>query len=130
MSQHLQTIERGAWKLPCGVVLLPPGFPRIKEWAYAGAFFNYSGAVASHALVGDRVSILVGPLIFAIVTLASRALRPSTRRLATGREKDTRPIEWIVLIILAIVMLVVSLLTLPTGSPAFQKRLFEEAASA
>src|SRR6516165_12617148 len=43
----------GAWKLTCAVVLLLPRFPRLKEWAYAGAFFNYSGAAASHFLVGD-----------------------------------------------------------------------------
>jgi len=109
----------GVWKLPCAVVLLLPGFPRLKEWAYAGAFFNYSGAVASHAIVGDRVSILMGPLIFAVATLASWALRPPSRRLATGPESDTRPIDWIVPIMVAIMMLVVSLLTLPTGSPPF-----------
>src|SRR5215813_6368755 len=109
----------GVWKLPCAVVFLLPGCPRLKEWAYAGAFFNYSGAVASHALVGDRLSVLVGPLMFAIGTLASWALRPSARRLATARERDTRPIDWIVPIMLAIVMLVVSLLTLSTGFPTF-----------
>src|SRR5215467_10319502 len=51
----------GAWKLPCAVTLLVPRFPRLKEWAYAGAFFNYSGAAASHFLVGDRAAKWVGP---------------------------------------------------------------------
>jgi hypothetical protein len=36
----------GAWKLPCGVVWLLPRLPRLKEWAYAGGFFTYSGAAA------------------------------------------------------------------------------------
>jgi hypothetical protein len=110
----------GIWKLPCGVVLLLPRFLRLKEWAYAGAFFNYSGAVASHAFVGDRASILVWPLLFAISTLASWALRPPTRRLAAaGPETDTRAIDWIVPIAVAAALLVLALLRLPTAAPTF-----------
>jgi uncharacterized membrane protein YphA (DoxX/SURF4 family) len=37
----------GVWKVPGGVALLVPGFPRLKEWAYAGAFFNFTGAAVS-----------------------------------------------------------------------------------
>src|SRR5262245_50489910 len=29
----------GAWKLPGAIVILAPGLPRLKEWAYAGVFF-------------------------------------------------------------------------------------------
>ena len=36
----------GVWKLLGGVALLVPRFPRVKEWAYAGIFFDLSGAVA------------------------------------------------------------------------------------
>jgi DoxX-like family len=71
----------GLWKLPCAPVLLLPRLPRLKEWAYAGAFFNYSGAAASHALVGDGARGWAGPALFAAITLASWALRPLTRRL-------------------------------------------------
>jgi hypothetical protein len=42
----------GVWKIPCAIVLFLPGFLRVKEWAYAGAFFDYTGAAASHLLVG------------------------------------------------------------------------------
>src|SRR5689334_18576433 len=45
----------GAWKLLGAVAVLVPRFPRLKEWAYAGMFFNYTGAVASHLAVGDGV---------------------------------------------------------------------------
>jgi uncharacterized membrane protein YphA (DoxX/SURF4 family) len=72
----------GAWKLPCAVALVVPRFPRLKEWAYAGAIFNYSGAAASHLLVGDGPSKWMGPLIFGLITFASWALRPPERRLA------------------------------------------------
>jgi hypothetical protein len=44
----------GVWRIPGALALLIPRFPRVKEWAYAGAFFNYTGAAASHFLAGDR----------------------------------------------------------------------------
>jgi hypothetical protein len=70
----------GAWKVPGAVVLLVPRFPRLKEWAYAGAVFTFTGAVASHLAVGDPGETLVGPLLFTGLAAASRALRPPTRR--------------------------------------------------
>jgi hypothetical protein len=74
----------GTWKIPCAAALLAPRFPRLKEWAYAGAVFNYTGALASHLAVGDGVSSWAGPLIFAAITLASWALRPPNRRLQSN----------------------------------------------
>src|SRR6201984_3884555 len=37
----------GIWKLLGVVALIIPRFPRLKEWAYAGVFFDLTGAVAS-----------------------------------------------------------------------------------
>jgi hypothetical protein len=73
----------GVWKVPGAVVLLVPRLPRLKEWVYAGAFFTYSGAAASHLAVGD-VAFALGPAIFAVSTLASWALRPPARRDLVG----------------------------------------------
>jgi uncharacterized membrane protein YphA (DoxX/SURF4 family) len=70
----------GVWKMPGAVALLVPRFPRLKEWAYAGAIFNYTGAAASHLAVGDSLGKVAGPAIYACIALASWALRPSTRR--------------------------------------------------
>ncbi len=42
----------GVAKLLGVVALLVPGFPRIKEWAYAGMFFDLTGAVYSGLAVG------------------------------------------------------------------------------
>jgi uncharacterized membrane protein YphA (DoxX/SURF4 family) len=36
----------GVWKVLGALALLAPGFPRLKEWAYAGIFFNMTGAAA------------------------------------------------------------------------------------
>jgi hypothetical protein len=70
----------GAWKIAGGIVLLIPRLPRLKEWAYAGAFFNYSGAVASYVAVGAGLDKWWGPAGFAVILMASWALRPPSRR--------------------------------------------------
>ncbi|WOK04935.1 DoxX family protein [Imperialibacter roseus] len=42
----------GVAKLLGVIAILVPGFPRIKEWAYAGLFFDLAGAVYSGLSVG------------------------------------------------------------------------------
>ena len=69
----------GAWRVPGTLALLVPRVPRLKEWAYAGAFFDYTGAAASLLFIGARPGQWVGPLLFAGFTLLSWALRPATR---------------------------------------------------
>lgn len=71
----------GLWKLLGAIALLAPRFPRLREWAYAGAVFDLTGAAASGALRGDNVGSLILPLIFAVLALASWALRPQSRTL-------------------------------------------------
>jgi hypothetical protein len=107
----------GVWKLPCALVLLLPRLPRLKEWAYAGAFFTYTGAAASHFLHGDGPGKWMGPLVFGVLTLASWALRPAERRLASQKpETRLRPLAWAVPVVVAVAMVVFALLTLPKGS--------------
>jgi len=71
----------GVWKLLGAVALLAPRRPRLKEWAYAGAVFNYTGAAASNLAAGQADA---GTLVFLIaltgLTAASWALRPPARR--------------------------------------------------
>ena len=70
----------GVCYVAAGVALLAPRLSLIKEWAYAGLMFIYLGATASHIWVGDDAKTLVGPLIFAGLTVVSWALRPQRRR--------------------------------------------------
>ena len=42
----------GSWKMLGAVALLIPGRALLKEWAYAGAFFTYTGAIVSHVTTG------------------------------------------------------------------------------
>ena len=73
----------GVWKLLGAIALLAPRLPRLKEWAYAGSFFVYAGAVASGVIRGldDPGTFIWPPLIFAVLTLASWVLRPQSRTL-------------------------------------------------
>jgi uncharacterized membrane protein YphA (DoxX/SURF4 family) len=74
----------GVWYMLAGVALLAPRFPRLKEWAYAGLVFNYTGAAASHLAVGDPAVRLVAPIVFTALVVASWALRPSERRVLSA----------------------------------------------
>ncbi|MCZ8513225.1 DoxX family protein [Paenibacillus filicis] len=46
----------GTAKLLGVAAILIPGFPRIKEWAYAGFVFDLTGAMYSSIAVGDPAS--------------------------------------------------------------------------
>lgn len=72
----------GFWKFLGAVAILVPRYPRLKEWAYAGIFFDLTGAAASCAMVGGYGAYgfhVLAPLILAVVTVASWALRPPSR---------------------------------------------------
>jgi len=72
----------GLWKLLGAIAIVAPGFPRLKEWAYAGFFFDLTSAAVSRAAVGDGLVDILAPLGFLALVLASWALRPASRRLA------------------------------------------------
>jgi uncharacterized membrane protein YphA (DoxX/SURF4 family) len=69
----------GGWKLLGAVALLVPRFPRLKEWAYAGTFFEMTGAAVSLGASGADVGTISFPLVVAALALASWALRPPDR---------------------------------------------------
>ena len=75
----------GVWKILGALAIVAPGLPRLKEWAYAGMFFDLSGALVSHAAVGDGADKWMPPLAFVAFALASWALRPESRRLLAPR---------------------------------------------
>jgi hypothetical protein len=71
----------GLGKVLAILAILWPGLPRLKEWAYAGIFFNMMGAFVSHVALKDAAWSIVTTLTIAGITLASWALRPRSRRL-------------------------------------------------
>jgi DoxX-like family len=73
----------GLGKILAIVAILWPGFPRLKEWAYAGIFFNMVGATASHLAHHEATWHVVVTVAIAALTLTSWAVRPPGRRLGT-----------------------------------------------
>lgn len=71
----------GVWKLLGAAVILAPGLPRLKEWAYAGLLVNLTSAAAAHAFHGDTVGNVVTPIVVLGFALGSWATRPASRRL-------------------------------------------------
>lgn len=69
----------GVWKLLGAIAIVVPGIPRLKEWAYAGFFFDLTGAAATRAFVGDSAADILAPLVFLALVAASWALRPASR---------------------------------------------------
>jgi DoxX-like family len=122
---YFSTIS-GVWQAGGAAAIIAPGFPRLKEWAYAGAFFTWSGAVASHLAAGDSAESWVTPLVFAIFAILSWALRPADRRLPNaGVAPETRPLAWAVPLGILLLLYVVSYLTLPAVNTALHKRADE-----
>lgn len=54
---------------------------KTKEWAYAGLFFAFSGALYSHIANGDAIAETLPPMVPTALTAGSYLLRPADRRL-------------------------------------------------
>lgn len=80
----------GTWKVLGAAALLAPRLPRLKEWAYAGCFIDYTAAVASYLAVGEgSPSHLAGPIVSSVALVVSWALRPSSRRIGVTSGTQT-----------------------------------------
>lgn len=71
----------GIWKILGVVAVLIPGFPILKEWAYAGFFFLMTGAVYSHIASGDSAKENFGPVLLIILIVVSWYFRPADRKM-------------------------------------------------
>jgi hypothetical protein len=72
----------GVWKALGAIAILVPRFPKLKEWAYAGIFFDLTGAAASCAAVGGYGAYgfhVIAPLLIAVLMVVSWALRTESR---------------------------------------------------
>jgi hypothetical protein len=83
----------GVWKVLGSIAILVPGFPLIKEWAYAGIMIDLTGAAYTSIATGAEWWHAAVPLSIAVLLAVSWALRPESRRLpgATVRGLEMRP---------------------------------------
>jgi len=113
----------GVWQIAGAAAIIAPRFERIKEWAYAGAFFTWSGAVASHLFAGDGAAAWSPALMFATFGIISWVLRPADRRLPDAEPAPrVRLLGWAVTIGVLVLLLAVSYLTLPWANAAMHTR--------
>ena len=78
----------GVWKVLGAIAIVTPGFARVKEWAYAGIFFDLTGASISHAASGDAASHVLTPLFILALMIVSYVLRPESRRVVAAAESS------------------------------------------
>ncbi|MEV7965835.1 DoxX family protein [Sphaerisporangium sp. NPDC088356] len=71
----------GTWKVLGAIALFAPRRALVKEWAYAGAFYTYTGAIVSHLTTGYDLGEVWLLVILTVLTALSWALRPSSRRM-------------------------------------------------
>src|SRR5262245_58362232 len=72
----------GFWKVLGAIAILAPGFPRLKEWAYAGIFFYMTGAAATGLFTHSAAWHVIVDLVLAAHAVASWALHRASRRLS------------------------------------------------
>jgi len=69
----------GIAKFLGAVVLVVPGFPKLKEWAYAGFTFAWISAFVAHYLAKDGLEAYM-PLLLLVFLLVSYVTRPENRQ--------------------------------------------------
>jgi DoxX-like family len=65
------------------IVLLIPGWGRLKEWAYAGFTFAWISASIAHYLAKDGGEAFA-PLVLLLLLVISYTTRPENRRIRAG----------------------------------------------
>ena len=76
----------GIAKLLGAIVLVVPGFPKLKEWAYAGFTFAWIAATVAHYLAkdGPRAFMPVILLVLLAISYLTRAADRQWRATATA----------------------------------------------
>jgi hypothetical protein len=70
------------------IAILVPGFPRIKEWAYAGFTFDLLGATISMIITGFAVADWAPMLIFIAILVVSYIYFHKRLKLKATAPKD------------------------------------------
>jgi hypothetical protein len=61
------------------IAILFPRFPLLKEWAYAGIFFDLTGAYVASAATGLPWWHVAAPFVITLAAVLSWSLRPHDR---------------------------------------------------
>lgn len=77
--------ELGIWKLLAAVTFVfGARWPSLQQWAFAGAFFDFSGAVVAHVVSGDGLADTAPAATLLLLTgvayVAHRRFAPAPQR--------------------------------------------------
>lgn len=72
--------------------ILVPGYPRIREWAYAGMFFDLIGATYSIAAIGKPFSVVLQMAIPLALAILSYVFYLRMFKAVGQEQLETRPI--------------------------------------
>ena len=86
--QHLRLVL-GFAKPAAAVVLLLPGLPLLKEWAYAGTTFALVMAFIAAYAIGDGPQAWAMPLVLLALLAVSYVTRPASRRVLAVSQAGT-----------------------------------------
>ena len=76
----------GTWKILGTVAVHAPRMPLLKEWAYAGFFFNMTGAIFSHIAMGSPITEVLPPMLLITLTVLSWHFRPADRKVVPAAQ--------------------------------------------
>ena len=81
----------GTAKILGVAAVLTPGFPRLKEWAFAGLTFDVTGALYSHLSVGDPASAwMPAAILLTLIGTSYAAYRRRTSASDASRQPRIR----------------------------------------
>ena len=60
----------GVWKALGTIALIAPVSPLLRQWAYAGFTFNYTGAMLSHIACKEYTKVLPPLIVFGILAIS------------------------------------------------------------
>lgn len=83
----------GSWYLAGAIALLAPGFAKVKEWAYAGITFAFTGAFASHVLAGEPIGTALPAVVALGLAAASYLLLPARTEASEASAGATQPVS-------------------------------------
>jgi uncharacterized membrane protein YphA (DoxX/SURF4 family) len=69
------------------IILVVPGLPKLKEWAYAGFTFAWISAFIAHYLAKDG-PMAFSPLVLLLLLLISYLTRPASRQWESKLAED------------------------------------------
>lgn len=109
------------WQAAAVAAIFAPRLARLKDCAYAGCVFLWSGAVVSHVVRDSGFTLWGWPALLVVLTAVSWSLRPATHR-QPKPQWETNPRSWVMPLLLIAGCFAFAFGTLATSDAVFYER--------